>query len=283
MPARLKTAVVQTAPALAQCRENREKMTAAVREAAENGARLVVFPECSLTGYVFSSRREALPSAETVPGPSTDSLAALCGELQIYIVFGLLEKRQEKLFNAAVLLGPGGLIGKYAKNHLPFLGVDRFTDKGEQPFQVYPTPIGNIGLHICYDVIFPESSRVMALQGAEILVLISNFPEGRGEKVITHVITARALENRVNMVAANRVGTERGCRFAGLSKMVDAAGNTLAQASPEDEQIIYGEIDVESARRKRLVIVPGQYEVDHFGHRRPELYGVITQPGRQEA
>ena len=276
-------AAVQTEPRLMETGENLRSILHAAKEAADNHADLIVFPECSLTGYVFSSRQEALPFAETIPGPSTEKLVCLCRELRVYVIFGLLEKESDKLFNAAALLGPQGLIGKYRKNHLPFLGVDRFVDMGEQPFQVYQTPIGNIGLQICYDVIFPESSRVMTLLGADILVLSANFPKGRGEKVVTHVVTTRAMENRVHMVSANRVGTERGYAFAGLSKIADTSGNTIILASPDREEIIYGEINVESARQKHVIVIPGQYEVDHIQDRRPELYGVISQPKRKQS
>lgn len=276
----IKIAVVQTEPKLMKSRENLGSILSAAKEAAENHAELIVFPECSLSGYIFSSRQEAQPFAETIPGPSTEKLVSLCQELKVYVIFGLLEEDGDKLFNAAAFLGPRGLIGKYRKNHLPFLGVDRFVDMGNEPFQVYQTPIGNIGLQICYDVVFPESSRVMSLLGADVLVLPANFPQRRGEKVITYVVSARAIENRVHLAVANRIGSERGYSFAGLSKIVDASGDILGLASPDKEQIIYGEVSPESARQKHVTLVPGEYEVDHIGHRRPELYGVITEPSQ---
>jgi predicted amidohydrolase len=106
---------------------------------------------------------------------------------------------------AAVLLGPGGLVGKYRKNHLPFLGVDRFLDPGDKPFTVYKTAIGNIGIHICYDCNFPESARVMMLLGADILALPTNWPEGRG-KMAKYVVIARAYENKVHLAAFKAFG-----------------------------------------------------------------------------
>jgi predicted amidohydrolase len=280
MSNRIKIAVVQMEPKLMKSRENLGSILSAAKEAAENHADLIVFPECSLSGYIFSSRQEAQPFTETIPGPSTEKLITLCQELKVYVIFGLLEKDGDKLFNAAVFLGPSGLIGKYRKNHLPFLGVDRFVDIGNEPFQVYQTPIGNIGLQICYDVVFPESSRVMTLLGADVLVLPANFPQPRGEKVITYVVSARAIENRVHLAVANRIGSERGYSFAGLSKIVDASGDILGLASPDKEQIIYGEVSLESARQKHVTLVPGEYEVDHIEDRRPELYGVITEPNQ---
>ena len=277
MPDKIKVAAVQTEPKLMKTEENLQTILHATREAAANHADLIVFPECSLTGYIFSSRQEALPFAETIPGPSTEKLVSLCQELRVYVIFGLLEGENEKLFNTAVFLGPQGLIGKYRKNHLPFLGIDRFVDIGNQPFRVHKTPIGNIGLHICYDIAFPESSRVLALLGADILALPTNFPQGRGEKFITYVVSTRAIENRVHVISANRIGSERGISFAGRSKIVDASGETLSLASTNREEIIYGEVNLELARQKHLTIIRGEYEVDYAEDRRPELYGVITR------
>jgi len=272
----IKIAAVQMDPRLMQVEENLVSMMKAAREAARNQANLVVFPECCLTGYVFSSREEALPYAETIPGPGTGELLSICQELDIYIVFGLLEKEGDKLFNALSFVGPKGFIAGYRKNHLPFLGVDRFVDKGNRPFQVHSTQIGNIGLHICYDVLFPEGARIMALLGADIIVLSTNFPHGRGEP-LNCVARARAIENRVNLVSSDRVGTERGFSFAGLSNIVDAAGEVLSLASPDKEEIIYGEVSLEAARQKHRVFIPGEWEIDNIGDRRPEIYGVITQ------
>jgi len=198
----------------------------------------------------------------------------------VYVIVGLLEKEQDKLFNAAAFVGPDGLIGKYRKNHLPFLGVDRFMDHGDKPFEVYHTPIGNIGMQIYYDIIFPESSRVLTLLGADVLVLPTNFPRGRGERISTYVVSSRAIENKVHVVSADRIGTERGSSFAGLSKIVNASGDILALASDDRDEIIYGEVDVESTRQKHVTVVPGEYELDYLEDRRRELYGVITQPVR---
>lgn len=272
----IKIASVQMDPRLMQVEENLASMVSAARKASQNQAKLIVFPECSLTGYVFSSREEALPYAETIPGPSTEALLSICQELGVYIVFGLLEKEGDKLFNALSFVGPEGFMASYRKNHLPFLGIDRFVDKGNRPFQVHSTPIGNIGLHICYDILFPESARIMALLGADIIVLSTNFPYGRGE-TLNCVVRARAIENKVNMVSSDRVGAERGFSFAGLSNIVNATGEITSLASPDKEEIIYGEVSLEAARQKHRVFVPGEWEIDNIGDRRPEIYGVITQ------
>jgi len=274
----IKIAAVQMEPKLMETEKNLETILSVVRKTAANHANLIVFPECSLTGYIFGSREEALSFAETIPGPSTEKIYSMCRELEAYVIFGLLEREGNRLFNAAAFVGPRGLIAGYRKNHLPFLGVDRFVDIGDRPFQVHKTPIGNIGIYICYDIVFPESSRVMTLMGADILALPTNFPQVRRETLSTYIVSARAIENRVHVVSADRVGSERGYSFAGLSKIVNASGNILALASPDKEEIIYGVVGLESARKKRLAVIPGEYEVNYIEDRRPELYGVITEP-----
>jgi predicted amidohydrolase len=277
MPEKVKIAAVQTNPELLQNKRNLDKIVAETRNASNNSADLIVFPECALTGYMFSSRQEALPFMETIPGPSTDKLAALCHELGVHVVIGLLEIDKNKCFNAAVLIGPKGLIGSYRKNHLPFLGVDRYLDNGDRPFEVYKTAIGNIGLHICYDGHFPESARVMTLLGADILVLPTNWPEGR-KKVPEFVIRTRAYENKVHFVAVDRVGKERDGSFIGNSLIVNALGDTLAEASNDKEEIIYGEVNLADARQKKVVFQAGKFEMNFIKDRRPEFYGKICEP-----
>jgi len=276
---KVKIAAVQMEPKIRQKSENLDRILLRTKAAAHDGADLIVFPECALTGYVFTSRQEAVPYMETIPGPSTDRLAACCRELGVHAVIGLLEIDDDKCFNAAVLIGPLGLVGKYRKNHLPFLGIDRFLDPGDRPFTVYKTPIGNIGIHICYDCNFPESARVMTLLGADILALPTNWPEGRG-KVAEHIVIARAYENKVHLVAVDRVGSERGTKFIGLSQIINAWGDTLAAAGSDDEQIIYGEVSLAEAREKHIVFKAGEFELDFLRDRRPELYAEITKARR---
>jgi predicted amidohydrolase len=278
---KVKIAAVQTNPRIMAKKENLDEMLLQTENAARNGADLIVFPECAVTGYVFASREEAIPFMETVPGPSTDKMAAYCKKFGVHVIFGLLEADGDKCFNTAVLISPQSLVGKYRKNHLPFLGVDRFLDSGNIPFQVYSTAVGNIGMHICYDCTFPESARVMALKGADILVLPTNWPEGR-EKICKYVINARAYENRVHFAAVDRVGVERGTRFLGNSKIVNASGDTLVEASSDKEETIYAEVSLAEARQKRIVFKPGEFEMDFMLDRQPELYGEITKDMRYQ-
>jgi predicted amidohydrolase len=278
MKDKVKVAAVQMDPKLKKKDDNLEKILLKAREAAGEGTELIVFPECALTGYMFNSRKEALGSAEAVPGPATERLVTLCQELKVHMVVGMLEVDEDRCFNVAVLIGPQGLVGKYRKTHLPFLGVDRYLDHGDKPFRVYSTPVGNIGMYICYDCNFPETARVMTLQGADILALPTNWPDGRGN-ISLYVINTRALENRVFVVATDRVGTERGSKFLGMSKIANPIGDTLAEGSRENEEILYAEARLAEARQKHVIIKPGEFELDLIGDRRPELYGRLTYLG----
>ena len=275
MTDKVKIAALQMDIKFKENRSNLDKVLRYIKEAADNGSNLIVFPEACISGYVYTSREEAIPYMETIPGTSTDAVADLCRELDIYVIFGLLEKDGDKCFNTAVLIGPQGIIGKYNKIHLPYLGIDRFVDPGDKPFQVWETPIGNIGILICFDCIFPESIRVMALNKADIIALPTNWPAGR-EKIPGYIVPTRAMENTVNLVATDRVGTEEGTMFIGRSKILDAAGNTLAEAGAEEEKIIYGEVSLAQARQKHIVLKPGEFEFNLIENRRPEFYDTIS-------
>ncbi len=256
---------------------NLDKILTYAKEARRNGAQIAIFPELALTGYCFSSVEEAIPISEPVPGPSTNAIHKICKELDILILVGLIEKENRKYFNSSALVGPNGLIGKYRKIHLPFIGLDRFAFEGDIPFKVYNTKLGMFGWVICYDGSFPESIRVLTLGGAELVALITNWPEG-AETVPRYIVPARAIENRINYIAVNRIGSERGFRFIGQSKIVDYVGNTLAEADSNKEEIIYAEIDLEKAKNKRTVIIPGEFEMDRIKDRRPQFYKPVSDP-----
>ncbi|HZO96181.1 MAG TPA: carbon-nitrogen hydrolase family protein [Gaiellaceae bacterium] len=270
----MQVAVAQIDPQLGEKERNLAACVARMEEAAAAGAQLLVLPECALPGYMFGSAEEALPFAEEVPGPSTEALERECRRLGLHVVCGLLERDGDALRNAAVLVGPDGLVGTYRKTHLPFLGVDRFVVPGDE-LPVWETPLGRVGVEICYDLRFPEVTRTLALRGADLVAHPTNFP--MAAKVQTEVITlARAAENRIYLLTANRVGKERWAEFCGRSQVVDPYGKRLAEAGEQGEALLVAEVDVERARDKDYV-VPGEYELYLFGHRRPELYGALVE------
>ncbi|MDR3635162.1 MAG: carbon-nitrogen hydrolase family protein [Isosphaeraceae bacterium] len=273
----IRVAGVQFDPKLGAVTQNRATMSHYLQVAAQAGARLVVFPECALTGYGFESKEAAFPFAETIDGPSTRSIAEDCARLNVHAVFGLLERDGDRIFNACALVGSGGLVACYRKIHLPYLGVDRFMAPGDGPFAVEEVDGLRIGMHICYDGSFPESGRVLSLLGADLLVLPTNWPT-HSECAAEHMIATRAMENNVYAMAVNRVGEESGFRFIGSSSIVDPAGRKIATAGPDEPEVLYADVDPARARQKRLVRVPGLHEIDRMADRRPGFYGVIVRP-----
>jgi predicted amidohydrolase len=291
---RWKIAAVQMDCAFADKARNLEAIRGRLREAAGNGAQLVVFPECALSGYCFESVEEARPHAEPIPGPSTQAIAQDCAKLGVWAVVGLLEAAaalpfprgrgvggEGELFNACTSIGPTGIAANYRKIHLPFLGVDRFTTPGDQPFAVHNLGGLKIGMNICYDGSFPESARCLMLLGADLIVLPTNWPTGAIGTAKT-LIPARAMENHVYYAAVNRIGTERGFKFIGMSRIVGCTGEFLAASENDEPTILYADIDPERARNKHLVNMPGKYELHRLKDRRPAMYGSIVAPSQGE-
>ena len=273
----MRIAGVQMDVTLGDVSGNLNRMIDRVRTAHANGAELVVFPECALPGYCFNSLDEARPHAQTLPGPATAEFQAVCRELSCRVIFGLLEAAAGRIFNAAALVGPEGVLGSYRKVHLPFLGIDRYTEYGDRPFSVQDVAGVNIGLNICYDAGFPEPARCLTLLGADLIVLPTNWPPG-AEAAADYAINSRAMENAVYYIAVNRVGVERGFKFIGQSRICDPLGRTLAHANHTNEEILYAEIDPARSRKKHQIRMAGLNEVDRLADRRPEMYGPIVAP-----
>jgi 5-aminopentanamidase len=261
---------------------NRRKIAGQIRAAAESAAQLVIFPECALTGYCFDSLEDAVPFAEPIDGPSSEVIAEACRETGTYSVVGFIEKEGRHFYNAAMLVGPNGLIGGYRKVHLPFLGIDRFLTPGDEPFRVFELPFGRVGLNICYDASFPEAARALKLLGAELIILPTNWPTGAW-RTAEFIINSRACENHVNFAAVNRVGVERGWQFIGRSKVVDFNGDTLGEASRENEETLFAEVDLGEANKNKIVNVAGSYEIDRLVDRRPEFYGIIAAASKSRS
>ena len=168
----IKIAGVQMDIQLADRDANLAAMKTRLQQTVEHGAQLTVFPECTTTGYCFESLDEALRVAESIDGPTSAVVGQWCEELSTQVIYGFLESDQGTLFNSLALIGPTGVLASYRKVHLPTLGVDRFTTSGAG-FSVVDTGNLRIGMNICYDCSFPESARVMTLQGADLIALPS--------------------------------------------------------------------------------------------------------------
>jgi predicted amidohydrolase len=247
---------------------------AAVARIHDTEADLIVFPEAYLTGYVVSSPEVAKSLAITLDSEEILAIQKACQDSKRHAVVGTICREGDAVSNTALLVLPDGTVHRYDKTHLPFLGVDRFVTPGDK-LPVLETEVGKIGLLVCYDLRVPEAARVLALAGADLIVLPTNWPEG-AEMTPAHVAPARALENRVFVATCNRVGTENGTRFIGKSGIYDVIGRTLVSAG-DGEETIRAEIDLSLARRKRTVIRPGEYELDVMGSRRPELYSPLLK------
>lgn len=262
---------------IGECKANVDRMASWLQDERTQSAQLVVFPECVVTGYCFDSKAEGMNVAETVPGPSTDRLLAIAKQHGKYLAFGMLEKSGDDLYNSCVLLGPSGIVGVYRKIHLPFLGIDRFTTAGKDPIEVYEVAGMRVGMHICYDASFPEITRVLALKGADLIILPTNWPPG-AETFAEYIPNARALENHVYFMSVDRVGEERGFQFIGTSKFCLPTGRAPSFGGTKNECVVGGTVQPHIARNKRLVRVPGKHLIDRFADRRPNHYGLLIEP-----
>jgi predicted amidohydrolase len=266
-----KIAVAQMKPHLLDRDGNLHKVDEMASKASQLGARLIVFPECALTGYMLS-REESQAVSETLPGPSTDRLRTISREKDILITIGLLEKDQEnRCFNTAILLGPDGILGKYRKTHLPCLGVDRYLMPGASINGPFDSPVGRVGILICYDLRFPEPIRVLALRHAQAILLPTAWPRA-ANLYPDFLARTRAAENSLYLIAANRTGEERGASFLGRSVIVDPEGEMLAEGSTDQEELLLADLEPQCSDQKKRIFEPGEYEFDLFGDRRPELY-----------
>lgn len=271
-------AVVQFAPTFANPKENTERIRDYIASCAKAGAHLAVFPEAALTGYCFSTREEAENSAISREAPYLLQIEKTCAQTKCGVIVGFAEQENQDLYNSAAFYTPSGLLGIYRKTHLPLLGLDRFAKRGDR-LEPFESPYGKIGILICFDNRFPESARTLALKGAEIICLPTNWPQ-TAEKNSDWVCPTRAMENHVFFAAANRVGEEKGFRFVGRSKIISPSGEILASADHTEETVLVAQIEPAKARSKHVVIRPKEYELNLWGERRPDLYSVIA---REEA
>jgi len=248
-------------------------------QAAAQSVELVVLPECMLTGYGFETREDAFAQAIEANDPAWESLISICRTSgKLHVVIGFLEREgtgdETKLYNASALLGPAGLIATYRKVHLPYLGVDRFVDRGNRPYEVHQAGDARVGLAICYDCSFPEPMRVLGLGGADVIALPTNWPMA-AQRTAEIVPPARSMENHLFFVAANRIGTESGFKYCGSSSICGPDGVELARASADQEELLVVDVQLSQARNKRIERTPGTHVIDRFADRRPEFYADI--------
>lgn len=281
----VKIACVQMEPVVGMKDENLRRSIEMIEEAAGNGANLVVLPELCNSGYVFETREEAFALSETVPdGPTSRAWSEVAAKHDLHIVAGINERDGDALYNSSVVIGPHGYLGTFRKVHL-WNEENLYFEPGNLGFPVFKTPIGRIGTFICYDGWFPESYRLCALQGADIVCIPTNWVPIPGqdedrEAMANILVMAAAHSNSVFVAAADRVGTERAQPFLGQSLITSYTGWPIAgPASADKEEIIYAEANLADARRKRNWNEYNQLLRDRRSDVYGEMLGSQVAPG----
>lgn len=281
----VRVACLQMEPVVGEKDRNVSRSLEMIAEAADNGAKLLVLPELCNSGYVFNSRDEAFALSEPIPeGPTTKAWMEIAKARDLYIVAGITEREGDSLYNASVVVGPSGHIGTFRKVHL-WNEENLFFERGNLGFPVFSTPIGRIGTFICYDGWFPESYRLCALQGADIICIPTNWvpipgQDPKREAMANILVMGSAHSNSVFVAAADRVGTERGQPFVGQSLIASYTGWPVAgPASAKDEEIIYADVNLADARRKRNWNEYNQVLRDRRSDVYGEMLGSTVTPG----
>ncbi|CAI8789262.1 N-carbamoyl-D-amino acid hydrolase [compost metagenome] len=254
----VRVAVVQFDPqvGIENCDANLCRSLELALEAVTGGANLIVLPELCSTGYFFSNRQDAFEHAQLIPGgPSAQLWIDFASKHSVYIVAGLAERDGMRLFNTSILVGPDGFIGKYRKAHLWNLEKLWFTP-GDLGFPVFDTPIGRIGMLICWDIWFPEVPRILSQQGADIICSVNNWVwtppplfDEAGKCMASYLTMTAAHVNNVFIAAASRIGEERGARYLGCSLIAGTNGWPIgAVASADQQEILFADIDLTSSR-----------------------------------
>lgn len=265
---------LQFNPVFGDIRGNVDRVTDLIQHAEFD---LLVLPELFSTGYQFIAHEEVHALAEEIPsGYSTSALVDTCRQKGCFLAFGLAERDGAKFYNSAALIGPEGFIGVYRKAHL-FGREKTWFSPGDTGFQAWDTDLGSIGLMICFDWFFPESARILALKGAELIAHPSNL-------VLPYCpqsMPLRCLENRVYAITANRTGTEHRTpdtkyAFIGRSQITGPDGEVIRSASPTEDEVSVVSLDLQRARNKNITALD-----DLFRDRRTDLYGAISAPRGQ--
>jgi predicted amidohydrolase len=250
----------------------RRNLGVVLKALANIEADLIVLPELAFTGYYFSDRREALTLAEDPQDSKTvAALIDLCRHHDFFLVSGFTERKHDKLFNSALLIGPDGLLHTYRKLHL-FNTEKEIFDPGDTPLAVQEVRGARIGMMVCFDWAFPEVTRSLALQGADIIAQPANLVLGFCQQTML----TRCLENKVFAVTANRYGGDRRphgeVTFTGRSQIVAPGGQLIQRAASQRQCLHVTEIDPDLARNKAITA-----RNDLLRDRRPEFYETLIQ------
>ncbi len=268
-------AVQQLAPVLGDLEANRALALAAIREAVAAGADVVVLPELVTSGYMFGSPEEASAAAITREHPILVEWAAEAARADVVVVAGFCERGEDgATYNSAAILDATGLRAVYRKLHLWDGEKALFTPGSDAP-PVVDTRVGRVAVLVCYDLEFPELTRSVALAGAQLLAVPTNWPllpRPDGERAPEVVVAmAAARVNRMAVACADRLGTERGQEWTGGATIVGVDGWVAAASGAPG--LLIADVPLEDALVKRLTDA-----ADAFGDRRPELYADLVRP-----
>ena len=278
----MRLACVQESPIFGDIDPNAVMIASRLNTLKAQGIDLVLYPEAYLTGYCYDSAEQAMSVALPISGdenniswnhPLVDKIAESVTQNDILLVVGTIAKDDKRLRNIAMLFEPGKPVCAYYKCHLPYMGVDRFVVPGYN-IPVFETRLGNIGINICFDLRHPESFRIMGMNGADLILLPTNWPDAPHTERDA-LCRARAVENKIFFASCNRTGDENGFQFRGRSGIYDFEGRELALAKTGDE-VIVADIDLTLAREKTTV-VPGMEVTTIFESRRPDLYNDLIR------
>lgn len=263
----MKIGFVQFAPALGDVQATIRQLDRLIGHGA--AADIWVLPELCNSGYNFGSRERAWETSDEIAGSVfIQYLETVCTRRNFHIVSGFNERDGDSLYNSAILVGPGGYIGKYRKLHLFMKEKDYFAP-GDVGLPVFDVGSCKLGMLVCFDWIFPEVWRILALRGADLICHPANLVlPGLAQSAIP----VHALTNRVYIVTANRIGAEGDLAFTGLSTIASPTGAVLVQASQLGEEIGVVDVDVGLARDKMIT------SRNHiFADRRPQDYSFLLE------
>jgi predicted amidohydrolase len=260
----VKVGFVQTNPEFGQVEHN---VSRAIDIIGSTNADLIVLPELFSTGYLFPDRRILSELAESVPaGPTCRRMSDLARSTKTTIVFGIAEKLGDKLYDSSVCAAPEGCCHIYRKLHL-FAGEKSYFDPGDLPLQTYEVDDYRLGMMVCFDWIFPEVCRVLALKGAHVIC----HPVNLVLPYCQNVMRVRSIENQVFTITANRFGTEshggKTVTFTGRSQITAPNGEVLAKVDESGESIQIVDADLHLAESKQVT-----EQNDVFADRRTRFY-----------
>jgi len=261
----IKAGIIQFQPVFGDLEKTISRLTPLLESAKDTD--IMVLPELANSGYNFDSYEQAFELSEEVENSCyLNFISDFAARNSNHIVTGFNEREKDKLYNTAVLIGPDGVIGKYRKLHL-FMNEKDIFEAGNLGFPVFDIGICKIGIQICFDYLFPEAWRILALKGAQLICHPSNFITPYPQKVIP----AHAVINRFFIITCNRIGVEKDLNFTGESFIINPDGDFICKASFSNEDVIISDLDIKLADNKMI------NKRNHvFGDRFPEQYKDLT-------